>query len=168
MRRPLVERLIAALRLDRTFYAEVSAERAASVQALLVVLLSGVCNGLGLVPHLGSAGISAGAGAGVLGWFVWTAVVFLTAAPFGRRLPGRSLLRALGFATAPGVFLIVGAVPVLGRFARAAVVAWLVAATAVAVEAVYGMSRRRAVLVSVAAFLVYVVLGAVSAYLAAA
>jgi len=168
MRRPLVERLIAALRLDPVLYTEVSAERAASGQAFLVVLLTGVSNGLGLVPALGAAGISAGAGAGVLGWFVWTAVVFVTAAPFGRRLPGRSLLRALGFATAPGAFLIIGAVPALGRFARPAVVIWLVAATVVAVEAVYGMSRRRAVLVSVVAFLVYLVLGAVSAYLAGA
>jgi hypothetical protein len=168
MGRPLVERLIPALRLDPALYTEVSADRAASGQAFLVVLLSGVSNGLGLMPQLGTAGISAGAGAGVLGWFAWTAVVFVIAAPFGRRLPGRSLLRALGFATAPGVFLIVGVMPALGRVARPAVVIWLVAATVVAVEAVYGMSRRRAVLVSVVAFLVYLVLGAVSAYLAAA
>jgi hypothetical protein len=167
-RRLLVERLIAALRLDLALYIEISADRTTSGQAFLVVLLSGVSNGLGLVPYLGAAGISAGAGAAVLGWFVWTAVVFVIAAPFGRRLPGRSLLRALGFATAPGVFLIVGTVPALGRFARAAVVMWLVAATVVAVEAAYGMSRRRAVLVSVAAFVVYLLLGAVSAYLAAA
>jgi hypothetical protein len=168
MARPLVERLIPALRLDPALYAEVSADRAASWQAFLVVLLSGVSNGLGLMPGLGAAGIWAGAGAAVLGWFLWTLVVFAVAAPFGRRLPGRSLLRALGFATAPGAFLIAGAVPALARVARPVIVIWLVAATVVAVEAVYGMSRRRAVLVSVVAFLVYLVLGAVSAYLAGA
>ncbi len=168
MRQPLVVRLIAALWLDLALYTEVSADRIASGQAFLVVLLSGVSNGLGLVPRLGTAGISAGAGAAVLGWFAWTAVVFMIAAPFGRRLPGRSLLRALGFAAAPGVFLIIGMVPLVGRLVRAGIAIWLLGATVVAIEAVYGMSRRRAVLVSVVAFVVYLVLGAVAAYLAAA
>ncbi len=166
--RPLVERLIAALRLELPLYVEVSTEPAAWGQAFLVVLLGGISNGLSLVRLLGAAGILAGVGAAVLGWFVWTGVVFVIAALFARRQPGRSLLRALGFATAPGVFLIAGIVPVLGRVARAAVVVWLVAATAVALEAVYGMSRRRAAVVSIAAFLVYLVLGALSAYWAAA
>jgi hypothetical protein len=165
--RRLIERVIAALRLQLPFYLDVSADAAASRQAFVVVLLSGVSNGMGLVSRLGGAGISAGVGAAVLGWLLWTAVVFVVALPFGRRQAGRSLLRALGFGTAPGLFLIAGSVPILGTVVRVVVVPWLVAATVLAVQAVYDMSRWRAVLVAVVAFMVYLVLGAVSAYLAA-
>ncbi len=161
---PLVQRLIPALCLRVSLYAEVSCDSRASGQALLVVLLSGVSNGLGLARQIGPMGISVGVGAGVLGWFLWTLVVYLVALVLVRRRPARSLLRALGFATVPGIFLAAGSVPMVGAAVRVVVVIWLVAATAVAVQAVYEISRRRAVVIAVGAFLVYLVLGALSAH----
>ncbi len=161
---PLVQRLLPALCLRSTLYAEVSADARASGQALLVVLLSGVANGLGLARQVGVAGISIGVCAGVLGWFLWTLVVYGVAMILVRRRPARSLLRALGFATVPGVFLAAGSVPVIGAAVRLVVVIWLVAATAVGVQAVYEISRRRAVVIAVAAFVVYLVIGALSAH----
>ncbi len=161
---PLVQRLIPALCLRLPLYAEVSSDARASGQALLVVLLSGVANGLGLARQVGATGISIGIGAGVLGWFLWTLVVYVVAMILVRRRPARSLLRALGFATVPGVFLAAGSVPVIGAAVRLIVVIWLVAATAVGVQAVYEISRRRAVIIAVAAFVLYLVIGAVSAH----
>jgi hypothetical protein len=163
----LVQRLIPALRLDLDLYVTVSADPSTTGQALLVVLLAGVLNGIGLESRLGSLAIWAGVGAGVVGWLLWAAVVWLTARVFGHVARGRSLLRALGFADAPGIFLVLGIVPAIAGWARALVVIWLLAATAVAVQAVYETSRRRGVGIALAAFAVYLLLGLVSAHFAA-
>ncbi len=160
---PLLQRLVPALCLRVSLYADVSGDPRATGQAFLVVLLSGISNGLGLARQVGAVGISVGVGAGVLGWFLWTLVVYLVATVFVRRRSERSLLRALGFATVPGLFLAAGTVPIVGGAVRLVVVIWLVAATAVAVQAVYETSRRRAVVTAVAAFVVYLMIGALSA-----
>jgi hypothetical protein len=163
----LIERLIAALRLDLRVYQEVSGDAAATGQAFRVVLLTGVLNGFSLIQRLGVAGVFAGVGAALIGWFLWAAVIFAVAAIFGHRRGARPLLRALGFANAPGMLLVLGVVPVIGAVIRLAVVAWLVAATERAVEAVFEVSRGRATLIAVAGFIAYLFLGMVSAYFAA-
>jgi len=163
-RSALLPRLIAALRLDLGLYEEVSADAAASAQAFRVVLLAGVSNGLGLVRRFGSTGIVAGVGAALLGWVLWAAVIWLIARLFRHQSQGRSLLRALGFANAPGVFLILGGFPTVGSLIRYAVVAWLVATTVRAVQATFGIAARRALLISIMGFVVYLALGVVSTH----
>lgn len=163
----LLHRLLPALRLDVGLYATVSADRSSTGQAALVVLLAGVLNGIGLGNRLGDFAIWAGVLAGLLGWLLWAGVVLLIARVLGHERHGRSLLRALGFANAPGIFLVLGVVPAIGLWVRAIVVVWLIASSAVAVQAVYDTSRRRGVLISIAAFVVYLILGLVSAYFGA-
>ena len=163
----VVQRLIAAVRLDGALYADVSADRRAGGQALLVVLLSGICNGFGLRVRLGDAAMWAGVGTALGGWLLWTLVVWVVARTAGARQPGRSLLRALGFATAPGVFLVCGVIPGYGEILRRLVVIWLLAATVVAVQATYSLTRRRALAISLIAFVIYAAIGAVFDHLAA-
>jgi len=157
--------IVAALRLDLSLYREVSTDRQASGRSFVVVLLSGFLNGLGLVRRLGQLGVWAGMGAAVLGWLLWAAVIFSILAVLRYRRNG-SLLRALGFANAPSVLLVLGIVPVIGAVVRVIVVIWLLAATTVAIQAVYDMSRPRAVVTSIVVFLVYLAIGAGVAYLA--
>lgn len=159
----LFERLIAALRLDLELYQLVSADPGANSQAFRVVLLAGVSNGLSLVGRLGTMGVAAGVGAAILGWLLWTGVIWLVATLLGQRATGRSLLRGLAFANSPGVLLIVGIVPVLGAVARFAIVLWLVATTMRAVQAVFEVTRRRAMVIAVGGFVVYLILGLASA-----
>lgn len=165
-RNGLLERLVAALRLDVDVYRLVSSDPAASSQAFRVVLLAGVSNGLSLARRLGGVGVIAGVGAAILGWLLWAAVIWAAATLLGHRHAGGSLLRALGFANSPGVFLILGAVPVVGPVSRVIVVVWLLATTVRAVEAVFAVAPRRASVISIAAFVVYLVLGLVSAHFA--
>ena len=163
----LVERLIAALRLDINLYRLVSGDPAANSQAFRIVLLAGVSNGLSLTRRLGGMGVAAGVGAAIVGWLLWAAVIWVAAALLGPRRPGRSLLRALGFANSPGLLLILGAVPMVGAASRLVVVVWLLATTVRAVEAVFAVTSRRAIVITIAAFVGYLVLGFVSAYFAA-
>ena len=162
----LVERIIGALLLDRHVYAEVSATPTANGQAFAVVLLSGLCNGLGLTWRMGGFGISVGVGASLLSWFVWTAVIFTVAALLGQRDRSRSLLRALGFANAPAMVLLFGFVPLVGDLIRVVVVCWLLAAAVVAIEGVFEISRRRAIVIASIGFVLYLFLGAWLAYYA--
>jgi hypothetical protein len=164
----LSTRLAAALRLDLQLYLDVSGDAAATSQAFRIVLLSGLSNGIGLLGRLGAAGILAGVVAAILGWLLWAAVIWLTGTLFGQRREDRSLLRVLGFADAPGVFLILGLVPAVAGAVRFVVVVWLLATTVRAVQAVFAVTTGRAVVIAVVAFVMYLVLGAVSAYFAAA
>lgn len=160
----LLERLIAALRLDLRLYSEVSGDKAATGQAVLVVLIGGVCNGLGLARRLGRVAVWVGVGQALLSWLAWAVIIWLITRVLGHRQNGRSLLRALGFANAPAVLLILGVVPILGSVVRVVVALWLVATTVPAVQAVFEVSRRRAMVIAVTTFLSYLLLGLVSGY----
>jgi hypothetical protein len=159
VRARLLERMVAAALLDTRVFSEVSQDRAANGQAFLVVVLTGVFNGLGLVRRLGTRALSVGVGAALLGWFLWVAIVFIVAHALRQRSNGRSLLRALAYANAPGLFLVFGVVPVLGDLIRPVVVLWLLAATAVAAQAVYQVSRRRGAVIALIAFVLYLLVG---------
>jgi hypothetical protein len=164
--RSLVERLILAMRLDLDFYTLVSADRTTAFQAFMVVVLGGFFNGMGLVRRLGGFGVWAGMVAALAGWLLWTLVLLLIARLLGHRRNGRSILRALGFANAPEVLLILGGTPIIASPVRVLVVFWLLAAAAVALQAVYVISRRRAIVIVLIGFVVYLLLGVGTAYLA--
>jgi hypothetical protein len=81
----------------------------------------------------------------LVNWAVWSWLTYFV----GTRLfhatatPGQ-LLRPLGFAMSPGVFDILGFVPCLGGPIRLAVVAWIVAAGAIAVREALDCDNGRA------------------------
>jgi hypothetical protein len=163
--RSVIERLLLAMRLDLDFYTLISGDRSATFQAFLVVVLGGLFNGMGLVRRLGGFGVWAGMVAAIAGWLLWTLVLSLIARLAGQRRNGRSLLRALGFANAPEVLLILGGQPILGPTARVLVVCWLLATATVALQAVYAIARRRAAILVFAGFVVYLLIGVGTAYL---
>ena len=157
--RSLVERLVLAMRLDLEFYALVSTDRSATFQAFMVVVLGGVFNGLGLVRRLGGFGVWAGVVAAIGGWFLWTLVLLLIAGALRHHRNRRSLLRTLGFANAPQVLLILCGMPLVASTVRVLVVCWLLATATVALQAVYSIGRRRAAVIVLAAFVVYLLIG---------
>ena len=135
----LIDRMIRAARLDPHLYEEVEADTTAMPQAMLVVVLSSLTVGL--------AGIGRGAGIGFIilntivalaGWYIWA---FLTYWIGTRLLPEpqteathSDLLRAIGFAAAPGVIRIVGIIQPLSGLVFFAANVWMLAAMVVAVR----------------------------------
>lgn len=126
-RNNLGNRILRALKLDKELYEEVEADPSSMGQAMTVVALSIVASGigsLGLVdPETGRAGFSLpglflGLLVGFLSWFLWALVAYLIGT---KLLPGRAtssnlreLLRCTGFAAAPGLFKVLGLIPVPG------------------------------------------------------
>jgi hypothetical protein len=160
----ITERMIGAAKLDVATYEEVEADKTATTQAMLVVILSSVATGIGAIGSLGVKGLIAGTIGALVGWFIWAGLTFLigtkllpepqTEADMGQ------LLRTIGFAASPGILRILGFVPVFGALLSLAVGLWMLAATVVATrQALDYTSTGRAVAVCLIGFIVYVVIG---------
>ena len=149
-----------ALVLDPVTFEDVEADVHAGAQATLVVLLACVAGGLATI-----GGNTMTLPTFVLGtvtalgaWVVWA---FLITAIGTHMMPERQthsrpgeLLRTMGFAAAPGVFLAFGAIPSAAPFAFAVASLWMVAATVLAVrQALDYRSLGRAAIVCVTAWL---------------
>ncbi|HEX3646764.1 MAG TPA: YIP1 family protein [Vicinamibacterales bacterium] len=153
-RTPFVMRLIGALAIDPVTYEEVEADRSATGQALLVVVLSSVGAGIG-ARGLGSGSpqsmvfISA---VSLIAWMCWALLTYQIGV---RLLPEDEtqsdvgeLLRTIGFSAAPGMLRIFGIVPGAAIPAFAITAIWMLVAMVVAVrQALDYKSTARAVAV---------------------
>lgn len=156
-----VERLIGAARLDPATYEEVEADKTATGQALLAVVLSSLAAGVGASGQ--NAGLPAAILASVsalIGWFMWAAVVWFIGT---RVLPEPQtqsdvgeLLRTTGFAAAPGLVRVLGVIPFLGVPVAIVVTFWMLAAMVVAVrQALDYRGTGRALVVCAVGLLAY-------------
>jgi hypothetical protein len=133
----LIGRMIRAARLDPRLYAEVEADVAATGQAASVVLLAAFAGGINF-PNAPFLILFGGLLAALFGWVLFAYVIYLigvkllpepeTKADFG------ALLRAMGFANAPGVVKLLGIVPELRVLAFFVAMVWVLVATVTAVR----------------------------------
>src|SRR5918994_6655925 len=133
------QRVLGAARLNPRTYEEVEADREATGQALAVVLLASVASGIGLpgaspVPR----SVVVGAIGGLVGWIAWATLTYIIGT---RLLPGAQtranvgeLLRTIGFAAAPGLFRVLGVVPLVGPLLYIVASLWMLVAMVVAVR----------------------------------
>ena len=151
---PFVLRLIGALAIDPVLYEEVEADKNATGQALLVVVLSSVSAGLGAFGWGNGSlrGVLFISGLALLSWVTWAVITF----EIGTRLmPEREtradvgqLLRTIGFSAAPGMLRIFGIVPGATWPAFIITAIWMLVARVVAVrQALDYESTARAVAV---------------------
>lgn len=151
---PFAMRLIGAMALDPLTYEEVEADRGATGQALLVVVLSSVAAGIG-ARGLGSGSLQSIvfiSGLSLVAWAAWAVVTFeigsrLMPEPQTRVDVGE-LMRTIGFSAAPGMLRVFGLVPGASIAAFAITAVWMLAAMVVAVrQALDYTSTARAVAV---------------------
>lgn len=152
-RRTLVQRAIGAARLDIPTYEEVEADRDATGQAAIVVAVAAVCSAIGSIGD-GTSGMIGGLIAALIGWLVWSGVTYLIGTMFfGGTADWGELLRTIGFAQAPGVFYILGIIPVLGVLVKLAVAIWVLVAGIVAIRQALDVSTGKAVLTAIVGWL---------------
>ena len=133
----LIGRMIRAARLDLRLYAEVEADVTATGQAASIVLLAAFAGGINY-PGAPFAILFGMLVAALAGWMLFAYVIYLigakllpepeTKADFG------ALLRAMGFANAPGVVKLLGIVPELREFVFFVAMVWVLVATVTAVR----------------------------------
>ncbi|HEY7288593.1 MAG TPA: YIP1 family protein [Vicinamibacterales bacterium] len=151
-----IHRLVGAAMLDITTYEEIEADRSATLQALTVVLLSGLAAGIGARGSSGAAATLAFfTTASVVALLTWASFALLTFEIGARILPTADtrvtvseLLRTLGFAATPGLLQVFGIFPGATALVFTVAIVWSLAASVVAVrQALDYSSTRRALAV---------------------
>jgi hypothetical protein len=153
-------RFIGALVLDAGAYEDIEADWHASMQSVIVV--AGVCvaggiAGMGL--GLGAAAFVSGAIIALGAWLVWAVtIVALGTSALAEpqtKTDVPQLLRVLGYAAAPGVFVVFAAMRPAAPFILLLVSAWMIAAAVVAVrQALDYRSTARAIWVCAISWLI--------------
>lgn len=127
-RRTMTERMIGAAKLDVDTYEEIEHDTTATRQAAGVVAMVAVAQAIaGIGGDLGT--MVGGLLAAFVGWGLWAGVTYI----IGDKLLGGTatwgeLLRALGYAQAPGVLLVLAVIPLFGGVIRFAVSIWILVA----------------------------------------
>jgi hypothetical protein len=167
-RNSFLQRLIGAMALDAAIYEEVEADRAATGQALAVVLLSSLAAGVG-VRGFARPSVATVVFMSTISLVAWVAWALLTFEIGGRLIPepqtrvdAGELLRTIGFASAPGLLRVLGIIPNASIPVFVATALWMVVATIVAVrQALDYKSTARAVAVCVLGWLLATAMAAV-------
>jgi hypothetical protein len=172
----MTSRMIRAARLEVPLYEEVEADITATNQALLVVVIVAVANGVGQAIGATIEGNSAalvgrlvgGILNGLIGWAVWSYVVYFVGTRFfGGTATYGELLRTLGFAESPSVLMILSFVPVLGGILALVVGIWTLVASFIATRQALDIDNTKTVftilLGIVALIVVFIVVGLVMA-----
>jgi hypothetical protein len=147
-------RLIGAVSVAPLLYEEVEADRTATGQALLVVVLSSLGAGIG-ARGFGTGSLQSTLFVSGLATVVWAAWALLTYTIGAKLMPEPQtradvgeLLRTIGFSAAPGMLRVFGIVPGAATAAFAITAVWMLATMVVAVrQALDYTSTARAILV---------------------
>ncbi|MFN8534717.1 MAG: Yip1 family protein [Dehalococcoidia bacterium] len=177
-----VGRIVRALRLDRTVFAEVEADTSATGMAWTVVIIATISTALaGFIseliagPRYGSPVVGLGAGllTALFGFLVWSFVIYFVGTKmFGGTATVGEVIRALGFAYSPNIFGIVGGLPVVGGLLAFIISIWALIAGYFAVKESLDLDTTKAILTmiisAIALFVVVFVLAIITAAVALA
>jgi len=161
----LVGRMMGVSTLDVPTYESIERDENATGQALLVVVLAAVANGIGsLGSENAGRGLIAGILIGVLGWITFSvAAYFIGSTLFATSQTSATigqLLRTLGFARAPQLLTVIGFIPILGGLAWIVASIWTLVSSIVALRQALDFSTGRAIGTGIVALIVQsIVLG---------
>ena len=157
-----LHRFFGALGLDPEAFEEVERDRHAALQSLLVVTAVCAATGVGVIGlGAGAAAFAAGTVLALGAWLVWAGIVMtLGTIAFPERNTASNLpelLRVLGFAAAPGVFIALAALRPAALPVFVLVSCWMIAAAVIGIrQALDYRSTVRAIAVCVIAWLLSV------------
>jgi hypothetical protein len=135
--------------LNTRTIAEIARDPNALAEAAIVVATVAVSAGIGNVIH-GANGLFGGVILSLLGWVISSGIIYF----IGTRITGtptttgsvESILRTLGYASAPNVFLFLGFIPLLGNLVVGVLGLWTLVTTVLAIRASLSMTLTRAIL----------------------
>ena len=162
MNSTFIKRIIRACKLDVSLYEEVEADKSATFQAALVVVLSSIAAGIGAI-SLGASNFLMAPLLSLASWYIWAYLIYFIGA---RLFPEKNteadhgqLLRTIGFSSAPGLIRIIGFTPELMSITFIGSGIWMMVAMVIAVrQALDYESTWRAIGVVVIGFLVQAII----------
>ena len=158
---PFIERMVRAAKLDVSLYEEVEADKTATLQSMMVIILSSVATGIGFA-RAGGIALLSGIIAALIGWLIWSYLIYIIGT---KLLPARhtsadygQLLRTIGFASSPGLMRVLGVIPGLAWISATAASIWMFITMIIAVrQALDYRSTARAFGVCAIGGIVYIV-----------
>jgi hypothetical protein len=159
------DRIVGAMRLDVATYEEIERDTTAMGQAIGVIVIAAVAAAVGRGRFFAIMALPMTTLATLVAYLAWSLAVFLigtkvmpeptTKADFAETF------RVVGFATAPGIFNILGILPLIGYLVQVVVFLWMIASMVVAVRQVLDYSTTmKAVLVCVIGFVAFLIVNA--------
>ena len=153
-----VNRIIRACKLDTTLYEEVEADKSATLQAALVVVLSSLAAGVGAL-SLGASNFLMAPILSLISWYIWAYLIYFIGAKLfpepNTKADHGELLRTIGFSSAPGLIRVFGFTPDLMSITFIGGGIWMLVAMIIAVrQALDYESTWRAIGVVIIGFLV--------------
>lgn len=134
-------RFFRAARLDVSLYQEVVAEPLLLNQAWITVLLYAMLAAWGSFGRAGAVGSNIGMISALIGWYIWAFSSYFVATRFfkggaleDQRAGRKAVIRAMGFACAPGVIRLLGIIPGLGMAVLVLSSIWMIAAATMAIK----------------------------------
>ena len=157
-----VNRIIRACKLDVSLYEEVEADKSATFQAALVVVLSSLAAGVGAL-SLGASNFLMAPILSLVSWYVWAYLIYIIGVKIfpetNTKADHGELLRTIGFSSAPGLIRIFGFTPDLMTITFLGGGIWMLVAMVIAVrQALDYESTWRAIGVVVIGFLVQAII----------
>lgn len=164
-----MNRIIRALKLNASLFEEIESDKGAMGQAIGVVMLSSVATGLGGV-YKGAMGIVVGIILALVSWYVWAYITYFIGTRFlpepQTKADHGELLRTIGFASAPGIFRVLGIFPVIRGMVFWVTTIWMLIAMVIAVrQALDYSSTFRAVGVCIIGWIVQAIILLLLAFL---
>jgi len=162
MNSQFVDRILRACKLDVNLYEEVEADKSATIQAALVVILSSLAAGVGAL-HLGASNFLMAPLLSLVSWYIWAYLIYLIGTKLfpepNTKADHGQLLRTIGFSSAPGLIRVFGFTPELMSITYIGAGIWMLVAMVIAVrQALDYESTWRAIGVVVIGFLVQAII----------
>ena len=159
----MIRRMIGAAMLNAATFEEVEADRAATKQAMLVVVIVALATGVGALGTGGVTGLVFGVIIGLAGWAAWAGITFFIGTTLLRgpntHADWGELARTLGFAQSAGILKLFGFIPILGPIVFGIASILQLAAMVVAIrQALDYTSTWRAIGVALLGFIPYIIL----------
>ena len=132
-----INRIIRACKLDVNLYEEVEADKSATVQAALVVVLSSLAAGVGAL-SLGASNFLMAPILSLVSWYFWAYLIYIIGAKIfpepNTKADHGELLRTIGFSSAPGLIRVFGFTPELMSITFIGAQIWMLVAMVIAVR----------------------------------
>ena len=132
-----LNRIYRSIKIDADLFDEVQKDKSATIQAGVVVLIASLAAGVGSI-HLGASNFLFAPILSLISWFVWTYIVYFVGvklfADTKTNATPTSLLRAIGFSSAPGIIRVFGFTPELMTVTFIGSALWMLACMVVAVR----------------------------------
>lgn len=152
-----ISRMIGACMLSAYTFEDVESDTSATTQALMVVLIVSFAGSFPLLLQGNVKYFAVMIFAGIIFWLTWALVTYTVGGTILKTLHTEAnwgeLLRTTGFAQTPGLFGLIGIIPILGQIIALPIMIWQIIAMVIGIKhALDYSSNLRAVGVVVLAF----------------